>query len=52
MLVTRYTFFIKENFLYENEPQKPENFTKMLKKHQPQIPELQFLKTLIFPRAL
>ena len=26
------TFFLKEKFLYENEPQKPQNLKKMLRK--------------------
>ena len=30
----------------------PKNLKKMLGKFPPEIPELQFLKTLIFPRAL
>ena len=35
-------------FLQEDEPQKPQNFKKI----QSQVPELQFLKMLVFPRAL
>ena len=45
-------FFLQEKFLQENEPQKPRNLKKMLRKLKPQMPKLKFLKTLIFPSTL
>ena len=46
-----HVFFIK-NFLKENDPQNPKTLRKCEKNLQPQMLELQFLKMLIFPRAL
>ena len=44
--------FLYEKFSQENEPQKPQNLRKMLRKSSVSVLELQFLKTMIFPRAL
>ena len=47
-IVYRLRLFYKKN-IYE--PEKPKNLKKMLRKSPASKPELQFLKTMIFPRA-
>ena len=45
-----HAFFIRIIFM-ENEPQRPKTLRKYFKNLQTEIPELQFIKMLIFPRA-
>ena len=49
----RYTyFFIWESFLLENEPQKPQNLSKMLRKFPASNVWAAIFKNADFPRAL
>ena len=46
-------FFKKKKFFYKKTRLKnPKTYRKCYENLQPQMPELKFLKTLIFPRAL
>ena len=42
----------KENVYKEMSPKSPKTFKKCLENLQSEIPEMQFLKSLITPRAL
>ena len=46
------TFFYKEKFYKKMGLKNPKTLRKCLENPQPQMPELKFLKTLIFPRDL
>ena len=52
MLVTNYAFFYKKYFYDKMKLKNPETLRKCWENLQPQMPELQFLKALIFPRVL
>ena len=45
-------FFYQKNFYKKMSLKKPKTLKKCLKNLQPQMAKLNFLKTLIFPRAL
>ena len=47
-----YTFFYIRKIFTRKWASKTQNLKKILENLQPQASELQFLKTLIFPRAL
>ena len=53
MLRLFHTFLCyKENIYKEMSPKSPKTFKKCLGNFQSEIPEMQFLKSLISPRAL
>ena len=51
-LQNKYLFFCKKDFYKKMSLKNPKTVRKCSENLQPQMPEVQFLKALIFPRAL